>query len=536
MFTTTVETNQTQLLQEAVNLSVAINDNPNSPQVNNQRKRLQDVVSQLQEFAQPIRHNFNREITKKISESLVLAMQYLPRYRQLTNQPIGGTLLSPTLSQYPTDPVPIQQQDTKILCQQFDLTISYVEVVEQKLAEVDNEITTHQRVMKALISHFNGLNTQEDTKALFNQLFGNVPIPASAIDCVTTNLQIAIAINHNNNQLRNKSLWDSLTPTQQNEVSAFLKQHSRFSFQQFYNFPIFSHLSPETINPTLLNQLILDTGLCLETILEVLHRSINIVPTQKAELYLVHDIQGHFWQLFFTDFKADYNQFGEQGTSQLNLENLFTIQDNKIYLREDYTRLFFHHTARQRISGILTHLISEILADMAEYKWMHYHPEQPESLPSSSVFRNKPAKLDLSLVDLDFLYRQAFQPLLEIQKDNPSLDQELFNQLITNENLTPSKTLDHSFKQAFAKLQIIFLEEYVKTYQGNLEGKVYREIATDLMNLQTVINQLYLTNNSQKIAGQPDLLLLFIACYYQGDKITSFHQLSQALSRYFLGD
>ena len=47
-----------------------------------------------------------------------------------------------------------------------------------------------------------------------------------------------------------------------------------------------------------------------------------------------------------------------------------------------------------------TPILAEMLADVVEYKFLELHPEQEHLLPSSSLLKAFPSKLDLTLVDL----------------------------------------------------------------------------------------------------------------------------------------
>ena len=67
------------------------------------------------------------------------------------------------------------------LCQQFELSVEYQRELNAMLEQVDSSIERHRRIIQASAAEANGASTKADGLQLFQQLFGNLPIPSSAI-------------------------------------------------------------------------------------------------------------------------------------------------------------------------------------------------------------------------------------------------------------------------------------------------------------------------------------------------------------------
>ena len=540
---------EAHLLEEALNLSISLDNSlVNSQEKKQATERLKNISYQLEEFTQsfPSRNLSLNQIPQEVRKTFFLASQLLPYYSQLGSQPIAGTLTSPTLSQYSPDFLPKSwkhQNEVAELTKQLQLSDEYAKEVEQKITKINNSIQDHSTIITALIEEFNGLTTQEDALALFQNLLGDIPFPKAAVDCLATKMQVTIAINYSEKQLKDESLWSSSEPKEKQEIRYFLKQQETFDFKQFCNFPAFSHLSIEKTNSNLITTLAKKTNLPEKQISETLTRAVTIVPTSKVEAYLIHDVWGHFWQFMLTQFTEDYANLSNSQqpltlkesvnvfSGNLTLQNLFTIQDNEIQLKVKEARFFVHGVIQKRLGWLFTHLVAEMLADMAEYKWIWDHLHQKDLLPSSSVFKTKPTKLDLTLVDLEFLYSKLLEPLLSVQSSE--LAQDLLKVWKKENPSLNSETALCRIQQSLEELSAIFSQEYEKHYLPKLNQSFFYQLTSNLLNLQNSINFLYTSPHSQRELPFQDFLLVFIGCYFRGDNFANFWDLNHTLTNYF---
>ena len=175
-----------------------------------------------------------------------------------------------------------------------------------------------------------------------------------------------------------------------------------------------------------------------------------------------------------------------------------------------------------------------MLADINEFKWIWQNARSQQKLPSSSLFKNLPTKLDLSLIDVDFLFVRVLQPLLSYELSvvqDSLLEQEL---LAEWQNSAPTVRLN--LKQAIAQMHRIFLVEYAEYYQPNLKlaNGIFGQLLANLLYLQNVLNQLYIFPIEKRQLPYQDLILLFVGCYCSADCYQDFWDLDDVLAQYFL--
>ena len=455
------------------------------------------------------------------------------------------------MESYTCDIIPLKwhkSESVKLLCQQFKLSLTDEQDIRQSLIKIDSAIEQQKTIIQALIAEFGGIDSRDRILKLFSSLFGISALPEAAIDCLATPMQLVFAIDYQQQQLRDETLWSSLAQGDRDVLKKFFAQINRFDFAQFERFPSFGYLESVSIPVELCDKLIEKTGCSKSAIIKAIARSISLIPTAKSEAFLIHDIWGHFWQLFLTQFDSDYAIMTTAG-NELNpglaacteqgfiaLRELFVIEGNEVQLIEEKARQFFHGEVQQRLGHLFTHLMGEMLADMNEFKWLWQNDLQQESLPSSSLFKELPTKLDLSLIDIDFLFVRVLEPLLNY-KISVTQDSSLEQELLANwQNYTPQVRLN--LKQAIAKMYHIFLEEYIQYYQPNLKlaNGVFGNLLANLLYLQNILNQLYILPIEQQDLDLPyqDLILLFIGCYCSADCYQDFWDLDDVLAQYFL--
>ncbi|MGB3692711.1 MAG: hypothetical protein WA865_10340 [Spirulinaceae cyanobacterium] len=430
------------LLEEAYQLS----------QTNSQPGRLLKIREQLRFSSYPLRKNplLPHQIPLTVRQCFAKAALLLTRYSQLRGKQTFGTLHSPTLSSYSCDSTPeIWQGEEGItrLCNDLGLHPNYTEKLNQLLLQKDEAIAKHQQIMATLLEEVEGIATKKAVLQLFKLLFGNLPLPEAAIDCLGTPMQLCFTINYQGGRLHNKGLWQSLTTRERVQLGRFLQQLDHFNCKQFACFPSFGKIQPQKINHELGDRLAKKIGCSKDQIISTIQSSVGICATEKAEAFFIHDIWGHFWQLFLTDFPSDYqflSRCDEPSTSPS------------------------HHL----INSLKTHLLAEILADINEFKWIAQHPQQADLLPSSSLFKHEPTKLDLICRDLGSL------------------------------------------------LPLILRQEY---------PDIMPQLLGELLELQNTLNQVYTQPAINHSFPHQDLLLLFAANYNPRD----FCNLSEIISKYF---
>ncbi|UBF27191.1 hypothetical protein K9N68_04285 [Kovacikia minuta CCNUW1] len=366
-------------------------------------------------------------------------------------------------------------------------------------------------------------------------------------------MQIFFCIDYQDGQLRDLTLWNQLMPEEQVQVREFLDSLKQFNFGLFQRFPVFGPCLPQRLDHAWCAQLAESIDRPTTDVIQSLIRAVGIVPTSKAEAFLLHDIWGHHWQLMLTQFESDYAllttcgeglRAGETAYTDdgpLACRELFEWVTDAVKLDEAKARQFFHGEVRQRLGLLFTHLIGEMVADVAEFKFVWDCPQSADQLLSSSLFKAEPTKLDLSLADVDFLFLRVLQPLLEVHVsvlEEGELETELLADWAELGYPVDSLELRTSLKQAIVHLYQVFLQEYNRTYLPTMMGEMglFTQMVSNLLYLQNAINSLYTDVTAQTDSGLPfqDLLIVFIGCYCSSDSFAEFWAIDDVLAGYFL--
>ncbi|MEO0870060.1 MAG: hypothetical protein AAFY17_16845, partial [Cyanobacteria bacterium J06642_11] len=346
---------------------------------------------------------------------------------------------------------------------------------------------------------------------------------------------------------------------EQQQLAEMFETMETFSFDQFRRFPTFGPCKPRHISTPWVSSIAQTLDLSIDSIIEALSSSVSILPTAKAESFLIHDIWGHYWQLMITQFEADYAILGHCEEPLRAGETAYTDQgpvtcrelflwttDNQVTLDEDKARAFFQGEVKQRLGAMFTHLMGEMMADIAEFKFVWCHPQSTDELPSSSAFKEKPVKLDLSLLDLDFLFIRVIDPLMKIHTsalETSPLEQEILTHWQTDGLKTLSLELKIHLKQKLSRLHELFLDDYRQHYLSSVNSStgLFGQAATNLVYLQNTINHLCVdacrdvtTNSTPETAPFHDLLMIFIGCFCSGDGYGHFWQMDEVLAQHFL--
>jgi hypothetical protein len=559
------------LLAEAWRLIRAVNGLKDEELLKIHRSRLQELQQELKAFAHPIRRDrlSPQSIPLTIRQSFVKAAILLTRYHQVGGSQWRGTLRSPTLSQYRPDPIPpfLRSSDViPMLCKKFELPVEFEAELQQVLQSVDQRIEQQQRIMEGVWGerhetaaphppNSGGLPDQSPPElgdlgggspgvihpnsstilSQFHSLFGHIPIPPQALDCIYTDLQIYFCLD--------LSMLESNAALQD-----FLTTLGKFSFAQFQRFPIFGACDPKGIDPDWCDRLSQQVALPKSQVLNTLSRSVAIIPTAKAEAFLLHDIWGHHWQGLLTSFEADYGILANCGEplragetaytadGPLSCGELFAVEGGEVRLDEGRSRLFFQAEVRQRLGLLFTHLLGELLADVAEFKFIWDHPESADQLLSSSIFKSEPTKLDLSLADLDFLFLRVLQPLLEMKlsvTEETGLEMDLWERW-AQDGVTQSLALRVELTGAIARLYQVFLEEYEAAYLPEITDNIFTQIVGNLLDLQNAMSDLYTDITAHSPLPFQDLLTLFVGNAVSGDSYAEFWDVDEAIAEYFL--
>jgi hypothetical protein len=539
--------------------------------VQRRRERMRVLQQELQDCAHPICRAPRpvEEIPVAVRQAFMQAALLVSRYFSVGGVGWRGTLTSPTLAKYEADPIPptwYTPAGIMALGDRFALSSAAMDQMVHDLAQVDEEIAQQRQLLEAMLDSVGlALSTPdplppEPFVLLFEHLFNGILINPEKLSVIFTPTQLYFCIDFP--PLEDIRAWKELAvPEYQGALRELHQQLSTFTFQKFKRFPTFGPCDPVGIDrpwvERVCDRLNQTTPQLFpinpEAVIQRLSKSIGVLPLKDAEMFLIHDIWGHYWQLWFSQFDSDYSTLADCGAplraqetaytaeGPLTCRELFQFQGAEVKLDQERAQQFFHAEVRQRLGLLFTHLLGELVADIAEFKFTWTNPSAAHELPSSSAFTDYPANLDLSLADLDFLFLRVLQPLLEVHLsplEPCPLELELLaHSPVQYLPLDQVPKLEVNLKRAIAKLYIYFLDAYNSHYLPTLadENSLFAEVAVNLLQLQNVINILY---TDPQFAQSPipfqDLLVVFISCYCSGDSYAEFWTVDNVLADYFI--
>ncbi len=280
-----------------------------------------------------------------------------------------------------------------------------------------------QALCRALVERFRLRAGEPDLKScvfdFFRTLYPAAPLVLGEVELILTSTLVFFCIPFKDDALTT-ARYAALDAAGQQEVRDFLAGLQRFSQERFANFPAFGSIDGDSVSQELLDDLAKRSGLPQATVAEELGRMITVLPLAKIEEYVVHDVWGHGWQASMLGFEDMYEAMAAYadplrldetapavGPEKITFRSCFTGSGEQLRLDEDRFRRFVAFELAERLGVAMTAVLAELVADVAEFKLLDDAPQQPDLLPSSSLFKLLPSKLDLTMQDVPFYFNQA---------------------------------------------------------------------------------------------------------------------------------
>ncbi len=307
---------------------------------------------------------------------------------------------------------------------------------------------------------------------LFLRMYGDVPLRPGDVQFVCTSalMFFCIPMAEATGELA-RSDFHQRPAEEQRRINGFLADAQRASLSaKKVRFPAFGLFDRNKLDDRLLGELRTEVAaqaglesVSVDVLAQTLETMVMIVPSDKAEMFLVHDVWGHSWQETLCEFEwlfADFRHLdqpltpdlgastrhGDSGvtdgahaedgksarsahTGEITLRNAFTVRDGHVALDRDILEQVVEADLRHRVKVGLNLATSECLADLIEHKFARLFGSSG-SLPSSSLLPQAVLKLDLSLVDLGRaakLWSKPYRRLIDDAKTRARLAKALDN-------------------------------------------------------------------------------------------------------------
>lgn len=506
-------------------------------------------------------------------EAVWLSIEHYPalvHHPEIENLDTAGSEIF-TLFTPDAPATPVKRESLKIRLQRaFDLDSETVDELNRQLSTRTNPLHHRHQIMKSLETRFNLVSDNPKLNAdilqLFRSLYPGAPFVAGEVRLVKTSSALYFCLPPEPQDKveassipadeRSKAHKTSQRPTAYYEK--FLRKI--WEVEPFAHFPVFGTFDAEDLDLDFRQKISADTALPLELVTSTLTRMVGVLPLEELDKYLIHDTWGHQWQESLLDFEKPYTALtlfkrplsltetasvlGEQTSF---VDTFVKSETGTIELDPVKLQQFINAELYERAIIAFTPILAEMLADVVEYKFLELYPEQEHLLPSSSLLKAFPSKLDLTLMDLRICFAHAseiFQNWIASEPTQQQLHKEICEKFDIPNDTTKHKELSEVLSRAVelckAQLHAFYQPEWtwetVKMGEdGDLKLNAFSFAALNFLRIHTALIQTYKDLSEIKgPCGFKDILVLAMGTYFERNPQQNIWQLDSFLTEAFL--
>ena len=428
--------------------------------------------------------------------------------------------------------------------------------IEKRLSFMSSNLRLKHAIIDAIIAHVGTTPSAPEVHAFAEQVFGPLPTRVGDFDLVVTRAAFFLCIPFDVDGPVIDDL-DARPTTERDAVVALVKGINQAAMSMKHvRFPAFGFFDPACVSPQLLE--IIESSLGAggisaprEVIVETLATMVTILPTQKLDMYLIHDIWGHGWQESLCEFEWIYERLVINAHRMAPFDGAETLPavaagfvagpkgtvvDREALLREVDGDL------RARIEVGVNGVVAECLADLAEYKFIVEEDPEGHLMPSSSMLRGAAVKIDFTLQDTHLsqsAWSRPYRKLLSREAAQAELRSDLLRMGHAEAGL------DEAIDQVRALLEEVYGSAFVRGFPeveiqgaGPLEVTVAQRVFVAMTLLAAAIEDFAADRIVRRAESGPqwenpttsiDLLMLAIGWFFDNDRRAHIWQLDQLL-------
>ena len=327
--------------------------------------------------------------------------------------------------------------------------------------------------------------------------------------------------------------------------------------EPFANFPVFGTFDAENLDITFREQIAKDTGLSVELVTTTLTRMVGFLPLEEIDKFLIHDTWGHQWQESLLDFEELYTELSlfdrplslTESASVLGEQRTFSeafskTETGEIRLDTESLTAFIDAELYERSIIAFTPILAEMLADVVEYKFLEMYPEEAHLMPSSSLLKDFPSKLDLTLEDLRNCFEkaaEAFQTWVDSDEAKHRIHAEICEHLEIQEYSETHNELDQVLETAVHlcknRLDLFYKPEWFweETNDNYLKLNAFSFAALNFLRIHNAFLNIYdKLSEIQTAYGFKDVLVLAMGTFFELDPQRNIWHLDEFLTKGFL--
>jgi hypothetical protein len=271
---------------------------------------------------------------------------------------------------------------------------------------------------------------------LFQRLYGPLPFRPGDLQLTMTSTALIFGLPFEKTTFLRPG-FEERTALERTAINLFLEKVNKHknSFDSL-RFPGFGLYERAEVDPALIEALTAavakEPGLesvRSAVVAETLATMVTLIPSQHAEMFLVHDLWGHGWEESLCDFEWSYARLIELrepihpqsgarfGADTLRLRDAFVTAGGGVSLDPQMLGRVVRADLRGRIQVALNVVVAEALADLVEHRYVRRRAPGDPPLPGSSLYPEAPLKTDLSMRDTQTLLKAATRPYRRLLED-----------------------------------------------------------------------------------------------------------------------
>ncbi len=518
-------------------------------------------------------HSDDETLDTAFVEAVWLSLEHYPtlvHHPEIENLDTAGSKIFTLFT--PDAPTASDAQDKlkSELQHAFNLDSETVDRLTEHLSIRTRPLQHRHQIMKSLETHFNLVSDNPkldaDILQLFRSLYPDSPFEIGEVKLVKTSSALYFCLPPEPREQTQESSPSADERRKENNTpqrsKAYYEKFLRkiWEVEPFAHFPVFGTFDAEHLDLNLRQKIAADTALPLELITSTLTRMIGVLPLGELDKYLIHDTWGHQWQESLLDFEEPYTELTSfkrplslvetasvLGQQTSLVDTFVKTEAGTIELDPVKLQQFIDAELYERAIIAFTPILAEMLADVVEYKFLELYPEQEHLLPSSSLLKAFPSKLDLTLVDLRTFFVHAseiFQNWVASEATQQQLHKEICEKLdipkdtIKHQELSEilSTAVELCKKQLHSFYQPEWAWESVKVGEaGYLKLNAFSFAALNFLRIHTALIQTYKDLSQIKTPyAFKDILVLAMGTFFERNPQQNIWQLDSFLTEAFL--
>lgn len=447
----------------------------------------------------------------------------------------------------------------------FNLDSERVDSLTRQLSTRTSPLRHRHQIMQSLETRFNLVSDNPKLNAailqLFRSLYPDAPFEVGEVKLVKTSSALYFCLPTDpvaNPQASKRHAAKNKSQHSETHYEKFLRKI--WEVEPFAHFPVFGTFNAKDLDLDFRQKISADTELPLALVTSTLTRMIGVLPLAELDKYLIHDTWGHQWQESLLDFEEPYTAltlfkrplsltetasvFGKQTSFA---DTFIKTKAGTIALDSEKLQQFIDAELYERAIIAFTPILAEMLADVVEYKFLELYPEQEHLLPSSSLLKAFPSKLDLTLVDLRTCFVHAsevFQNWVTSESTQQQLHKEICEKLAIPDKATKHKELSHVLSAAveLCKAQLLSFYQPEWTWEtvkmgedGALKLNAFSFAALNFLRIHTALIQTYEDLSEIETPYHfKDILVLAMGTFFERQPQENIWQLDSFLMEAFL--